>query len=69
MIRKGMRVFFKPEFQDAGDETVTFIALEDESAGDTSLDVLYDLPKFAIKPHQIVPIQTIDRERTEAFNA
>lgn len=33
MIKKGDRVFIKPEWQDAGDENFTWHAIEDEDGG------------------------------------
>lgn len=33
MIRKGQKVYIKPEWQDAGDQDFTWFAIEDESFG------------------------------------
>lgn len=33
MVRKGDVVRFKPEWQDEGDATIVFVALEDEEGG------------------------------------
>ncbi len=71
MIRKGMRIFYKPEWMDAGDEDRTFVALADEVEGQATIPVAQPSPSFAphLTPWTNVSINMIDRERTEAFNA
>ena len=56
MIKKGDRLTFRPEWQDPGDESVIFIALEDEDGG--RVRVIADLG-LAINPEQIVETKMI----------
>jgi len=52
MVRKGERVYFKPEWRDAGDDQIIFIALNDESMG--RVDVQAQLG-WTINPINTVP--------------
>jgi hypothetical protein len=50
-IKKGMKVTFKPEWQDAGDSEIEFIAIEDEYSGRVRVEA--QLGMF-INPIQLV---------------
>jgi len=56
-IKKGDKVTFKPEFQDAGDDQITFIAACDEYAGRVQVSAQIG---FAIEPVQVVLISMIE---------
>lgn len=60
MIKKGDRIQFKPEWQDAGDSNVTFIAVEDESGGRVMISAEIGLP---INPTQIVHTYMIQESK------
>lgn len=51
-IKQGDKVKFKPEWQDAGDEEITFVALEDEDGGRVRIGAVGVLTRFV--PTQIV---------------
>ena len=57
MITKGQVVKFKKEWMDKGDETLTFIAIEDESLGRVRVKCLLGL---AFDPTQIVNVSMIE---------
>ena len=57
MIKAGDVVKFKPEWADAGDETVTFIAVGDESKGRVTVQAQLGLP---INPTQVVSVDWIE---------
>ena len=57
MIKAGDVVKFKPEWADAGDETVTFIAVDDESKGRVTVQAQLGLP---INPTQVVSVDWIE---------
>jgi hypothetical protein len=52
MIRKGHQVHLKPEWQDAGDDQFTWIALEDEDGGRVKIATL--IPDFTFLPVEVV---------------
>lgn len=58
MIRKGDRIFFKPEWQDKGDDSVTFIAQSDESNGQVEVVAMLGLP---INPWNYASVDMIER--------
>lgn len=51
MIRKGDRVYVRPEFQDPGDSEITFLAVEDEDGGRVKIMAKLGMP---IEPTQVV---------------
>lgn len=55
-IKIGQVVKFKPEWQDKGDEKITFIAVDDESQGRVTVEAQVDLP---FKPRQVVSVDMI----------
>ena len=56
-VRKGDRVIFKTDWQDPGDDSVVFVAVDDESKGRVTVqDVNNDLE---IKPTQVVATSMI----------
>lgn len=56
-VRRGDRVIFKPDWQDPGDESVVFVAVDDESNGRVTVqDANNDLE---IKPTQVVATSMI----------
>jgi len=57
-IKKGDRVVFKPEWQDAGDENIVFLAIEDEEDGRVLVEAQVDLP---IKPTQLIETRMVAR--------
>jgi len=52
MIIKGQQVHVRPEWQDAGDDEFTWIALEDEDGGRVKIAAL--MPEFTILPRSVV---------------
>jgi len=60
MIHKGETVKFKPEWRDAGDEEVTFVAIEDEGGGRIKVEAQLGL---AINPVQVVSVEMIEAGR------
>lgn len=58
MIRAGDRIVFKPEWQDAGDAALTFVAVTDEAYGRVKVSVM-ELSGWAIWPLQDVPTHMI----------
>lgn len=56
MIKQGQKITFKPEFQDAGDEAITFVAIEDEDGGRVKVRAELGLP---INPVQVVRVDMI----------
>jgi hypothetical protein len=57
-IKKGDIVVFKPEWQDKGDENITFRAIEDEMYG--SVDVVAELG-LAFNPISTVEVRMISK--------
>ncbi|WP_254513861.1 hypothetical protein [Anatilimnocola floriformis] len=62
MITKGQRVKFKPEWSDPGDESKTFVAVDDESKGRVTVVCLLGL---AINPTQVVRVDMIQQEGSD----
>lgn len=58
-IRKGDHVRIRPEWQDEGDDEITFIALHDEDGGRVCLEAQLGLP---INPNQIVTVDMLESE-------
>lgn len=58
MIRKGDRIAFRPEYMDAGDEGLTFIARCDEEKGRIDVSAL-ELQFLPIWPMQTVHVDMI----------
>lgn len=58
-IKKGDTVKIKPEYQDAGDDLIVFIACEDETQG--RVIVQAQIPNMAIKPQMILTSEMIER--------
>lgn len=56
MIIKGQRVYIKPEFQDSGDESIVFIAVEDEDGGRVKIQAMLGL---SINPIQVVEVRML----------
>ena len=52
MIRKGQRVYIKPEWQDEGDDEHVWIAVEDEDGGRVKISPL--MPDLAYPPTSVV---------------
>jgi hypothetical protein len=57
MIKQGDIVKFKPEWQDQGDENVTFRAIENEDGGRVRVVAEIGLP---INPEQVVSVAWIE---------
>ena len=55
-IKKGQRVYIKPEWQDAGDDTIEFIAIEDEDGGRVKISPQLGLP---FNPVQVVDVEML----------
>lgn len=58
MIRKGDVVRILPEWQDAGDDQVQWIAVEDESKGRVTIQAQFGLP---INPQQVVMVSMLEQ--------
>ena len=58
MIKKGDRITFKPEYMDAGDEGLTFVARCDEEKGRLDVSAL-ELQSLSIWPMQTVHVDMI----------
>lgn len=56
IITKGQKITYKPEWQDAGDSGITFIALENESGGRVLAEAQLGL---TLNPTQIVNVEWI----------
>ena len=54
MIKAGQTVNIKAEFQDAGDESITWIAIEDEDGGRVKIEAQVAMN---IKPVQVVRVE------------
>lgn len=52
MICKGQKVHIKPEWQDAGDEEFTWIAIEDEDGGRVKISPV--MPDLTYPPVSVV---------------
>lgn len=60
MIRKGDRVTFKPEWSDPGDETILFVAIDDEEKGRVTVQAMLGM---FINPTQVVRVDMIETRR------
>jgi hypothetical protein len=58
MIKQGQTVTIKPEWRDAGDESIHFIALQDEDGGRVLIGALNVLQCFT--PSQVVTVDMLD---------
>ena len=56
MVKKGQRVYFKPEWQDIGDEDISFIAIEDSDGG--RVKVMAEL-ELTFNPVSVVDVEMI----------
>jgi hypothetical protein len=56
MIRKGQQVRIKPEWQDAGDENLVFVAVQDEDGGRVRIEALAGM---RINPQYVVTVEMI----------
>lgn len=56
-IKQGDIIRFKPEWQDAGDESVEFVAMEDEDGGRVLVGALNVLHHFT--PTQVIQVSMI----------
>lgn len=59
MIRRGDKVRIKPEFQDPGDDSVEWVALEDEDGGRVRIQPQLGLE---INPNQVVEVSMLETE-------
>ena len=59
MIRKGDIVKIKPEWRDAGDEDVRFVATEDEDGGRIKIEAQLGL---TINPQLVVSVEMIEKK-------
>lgn len=57
-IRKGDRIHFKPEWQDSGDDKVTFLAQSDEYNGRVEVVAMLGLP---FNPWHVATVDMIER--------
>jgi hypothetical protein len=57
MITKGQRVTFLPQWQDAGDADITFVATEDEDGGRVKVRAELGL---TFNPVQVVEVSMIE---------
>ena len=60
-IKAGDRIRIKPEWQDAGDDQIQWIALDDESQGRVTIQA--QIPGMPILPTQVVTTDMIERGR------
>lgn len=56
-FKKGDMVNIKPEFQDAGDDQFTWIAVDDEEKGRITIQA--NIPDMLLKPQYVVPVEWI----------
>lgn len=56
-IKAGQQVTFKPEWRDAGDAHIVFLAVDDEEKGRVTVEAQVDLP---FKPRQVVAVSMIE---------
>lgn len=59
MIRKGDTVKIKPEWQDDGDDQITFIAVDDEEKGRVTIEAQIGL---AYNPQQVVRVDMLEQQ-------
>jgi hypothetical protein len=59
MIRKGDTVKIKAEWQDEGDDLITFIAVDDEEKGRVTIEAQLGLP---YNPQQVVRVAMLVTE-------
>lgn len=57
MIKAGQEITIKPEFQDAGDADVKWIAVDDEAKGRVTIQAQLGWP---INPTQVVRVEMIE---------
>ena len=57
MIKKGDRIYIKPEWQDKGDEHIEFVAMCDEYDGRVKIGYLNTLQNFT--PIQLVTVDML----------
>lgn len=55
MITAGQKVEIKKEFQDAGDENYTHVAIDNEEKGRVTIMTI--IPGFSIYPTQVVRVE------------
>lgn len=60
MIKKGDTVYIKPEWQDKGDETLHWIALEDEDGARVRIMAIDT--GLAFPPNQVVEIKMLEQQ-------
>ena len=58
LIRKGDRIFFKPEWQDKGDSEKTFVAMEDQHNNNVAVVCLLGM---VINPWHYARLDMIER--------
>jgi hypothetical protein len=58
-LKTGDVVKIKPEYQDAGDHAITFIAIEDEDGGRVKIQAQLGLP---INPTQVVYVEWLETD-------
>lgn len=57
MIKAGQTVRIKKEWQDKGDENITWIAVDDEEKGRVTIEAQVNLP---LKPQQVVKVEWLE---------
>jgi hypothetical protein len=57
-IKAGDLVRIKPEWQDAGDDAITFVAVENEDGGRVKIEAQLGLP---INPTQVVKVEWLEQ--------
>lgn len=58
MIKRGMRVVFKPEWRDKGDDSYTFVAVSDEYHGVFNVSAVETT--LFIRPWQVVEVRMVE---------
>jgi hypothetical protein len=56
-FKKNDQVKILPQWQDEGDDEITFVCVEDEDGGRVRIEALIDLP---INPQQVVDVHMIE---------
>lgn len=57
MIKTGDQLRIKPEWQDTCDESITFVAIDDEDCGRVTIRAMLGLP---INPTQVVRVDMVE---------
>jgi len=61
MIHRGDRIWFREEYRDPGDESIEFVAVEDEDGGRVRVEAR--IPGLSLYPTSVVRVDMIERNQ------